>query len=88
MEQPRPKNYLIESILVTIFCCQPFGIVGIVFGSQVNSKFSLGDYEGAKDASENAKRWTTWGFIAGLVILVGVLIFYGSIIGLAIANEF
>jgi hypothetical protein len=88
MEQIRPKNYLVESILVTIFCCQPFGIVGIVFGSQVNSKYALGDFTGAKEASDNAKKWTTWGFISGIVIMVGVLIFYGSILALAISNEF
>ncbi|MFZ3275199.1 MAG: CD225/dispanin family protein, partial [Lutibacter sp.] len=47
MNQHQPKNYLIESILVTIFCCLPFGIVGIVFAAQVNAKFDAGDYEGA-----------------------------------------
>ena len=36
----QPKNWLVESILVTIFCCLPFGIAGIVFASQVNSKFA------------------------------------------------
>ena len=51
MEQNQPKNYLVESILVTIFCCQPFGIAGIVFASQVNSKYANGDYEGALKAS-------------------------------------
>lgn len=25
-----PKTWLVESILVTLFCCLPFGIVGIV----------------------------------------------------------
>ncbi len=25
-----PKNHLVEAILVTLFCCLPFGIVGIV----------------------------------------------------------
>ncbi len=26
----KPKNYLIESILITLCCCLPLGIVGIV----------------------------------------------------------
>ncbi|MES2882212.1 MAG: CD225/dispanin family protein, partial [Bacteroidota bacterium] len=38
----QPKNWLVESILVTIFCCLPFGIVGIVNAAQVNSKFAAG----------------------------------------------
>jgi hypothetical protein len=61
------KNYLIESILVTICCCVPFGIVGIVFASQVNSKLQQGDYQGAVQASENAKKWCMIGLILGLI---------------------
>lgn len=79
MDQNQPKNYLVESILVTIFCCQPFGIVGIVYASQVNSKFAAGDYQGALKASKSAKSWMTWGIISGLVIAVGFLLLYGSI---------
>ena len=29
-ENVQPKTWLVESILVTLFCCLPFGIVGIV----------------------------------------------------------
>lgn len=57
MDQVQSKNYLIESILVTIFCCQPFGIISIVYASQVNSKYALGDYEDAKIISKNARKW-------------------------------
>lgn len=77
MNQVQPKNYLVESILVTIFCCMPFGIAGIVFASQVNSKFSAGDYEGAIRASKDAKKWMNWGLISGIVIAV---LYFGFII--------
>lgn len=80
MDQIQPKNYLVESILVTIFCCLPFGIVGIVFSSQVNSKYEAGDYEGAIMASKEAKKWVNWGFISGIIITVGFLFLYGLII--------
>ena len=70
MEQTQPKNYLIESILATIFCCLPFGIVGIFYASQVNSKFVIGDYEGAQRASENAKKWMVWSAVSGVIIVV------------------
>lgn len=79
MNKYPPQNYLIESILVTIFCCQPFGIVGIVFASQVNSKFAAGDFEGAQRASEDAKKWMKWGLISGLIIGTLFLIIYGAI---------
>jgi len=64
-----PKNWLVESILVTIFCCLPFGIVGIVNASQVNSRFSAGDHEGAMRASQEAGKWTKIGFFIGLSLL-------------------
>ena len=35
-------NYLVQSILVTIFCCLPFGIAAIVFAAQVNGKIEAG----------------------------------------------
>jgi interferon-induced transmembrane protein len=87
MDQIQPKNYLVESILVTIFCCQPFGIISIVYASQVNSKYALGDYEGAKIASKNAKKWVNWGIIAAVVLVVGVLILYGSFLATLISNN-
>ena len=63
----KPDNYLVQAILATVFCCLPFGIVAIVFASQVDSKYAGGDYAGANEASENAKKWTNISVILGLV---------------------
>jgi len=71
--QTPPKSWLVESILVTIFCCMPFGIVGIVYASKVESRFSVGDYEGALRASMEAKKWTIIGFV--LTLVGGILYF-------------
>jgi len=84
MDQNQPKNYLVESILVTIFCCLPFGIAGIVFASQVNSKYAAGDFDGALQASKDAKKWMKWGLISGVIIIALYLIFIFAIGGLAI----
>jgi peptidoglycan biosynthesis protein MviN/MurJ (putative lipid II flippase) len=65
-----PKNWLVESILVTLFCCLPFGIAGIVYASQVSSKFAAGDQAGALQASKDAAKWTKIGFFVGLGIMV------------------
>lgn len=73
--QTPPKNWLVESILVTIFCCMPFGIAGIVFAAQVNSKIASGDYAGAIRASQDAAKWTKIGFFLGLASIVITLIF-------------
>ncbi len=74
LPQTQPKNWLVESILVTIFCCLPFGIAGIVFASQVNSKWAAGDYLGAQQASKDAGKWTKIGFFIGIGVTVLYLI--------------
>lgn len=76
-----PKNWLVESILVTLFCCLPFGIVGIIFAAQVNTKFDLGDQEAALKASKEAGKWTKIGFFIGIaqviLAILWVLLFGG-----------
>ncbi len=69
-----PKTYLTESILVTLFCCLPFGIVGIVNASKVESRYYAGDIDGAKISSEEAKKWVSFGFWSGLIISVIYLV--------------
>jgi predicted secreted protein len=88
MNQHPPKNYLIESILVTIFCCLPFGIAGIVYAAQVNAKFEMGDYEGALKASKEAQRWMTWGIVSSLIIGLFYLIIAFAIGGFALIGDF
>ena len=65
-QQP-PKNYLVQSILVTLCCCLIFGIIAIVYAAQVNGKFQAGDYAGAEEASRKAKFWCWMAFGFGLV---------------------
>ena len=77
-----PKTWMLEAILVTLFCCLPFGIVGIVFASKVNNLYAMGDYDGAKRASDNAKTWTLIAFFAGILIWLSyiiITIFFASI---------
>lgn len=74
-------NYLVQAILVTLFCCLPFGIVAIVQAAQVNSKLQANDQAGALEASEKAKKWcwvSLWvglsiGAIYFLIIFIGIL---------------
>lgn len=64
-----PKTWLVESILVTFFCCIPFGIAGIVNASKVETLYNSGDIEGAERASQEAGKWTKIGFWSMLVII-------------------
>ncbi|MGN0222740.1 MAG: CD225/dispanin family protein [Muribaculaceae bacterium] len=67
---PRPDSYLVWSILVTIFCCLPLGIVAIVKSSHVDSRYNSGDYQGALKASNDAKNWVIISAVSGVVIQV------------------
>ncbi|HMM96172.1 CD225/dispanin family protein [Phycicoccus sp.] len=70
-----PDNKLVWSILVTIFCCLPFGIVAIIKSAEVNSKWAAGDHAGAQQSAADAGKWIKWAVIAGVIVIVLYLIF-------------
>lgn len=81
--QPEVKSHLVLSILATLFCCLPFGVVGIVFASQVSSKLAAGDWAGAQKASKNAALWSWLAIGAGaLMALV-----YAGVVLLAVISD-
>ena len=63
-----PNNHLVWSILVTLFCCLPFGIVAIVKSSQVNGLWAQGRYAEAQASADSARKWVTWGAVIGVVV--------------------
>lgn len=73
----RPVNYLALSIIATILCCLPSGIVSIVYSSKVNSEYNNGNYDGALKASRNAKTWIIVSAIAGSIFYILYFAFFG-----------
>jgi len=71
----RPESNLVWAILVTIFCCLPFGIVAIVYAAQVDAMLNSGDYEGACESSEKARNWCIASMVCGIIWAI----FYGAI---------
>jgi hypothetical protein len=61
-------NNLVLAIVVTVLCCLPFGIVGIVHAAQVNARAQAGDVAGAEDSARKARNWSLWGLSLGLVV--------------------
>lgn len=57
-EEVKPDNFLVWAILSTILCCLPFGVVAIVYASQVDSYWFAGDHEAARRSAKNARTWT------------------------------
>jgi hypothetical protein len=74
-------NYLVHSILATLLCCPPSGIVGIVYATQVNGKLATGDLAGAQKASDQAKLWTIISVGVGFVGWVVYIAIYSSASG-------
>ena len=74
VQPPMPDTYMVWAVLVTVFCCLPFGIVSIVKASQVSSLYSQGRYQEAVAASEAAKKWAIWSAVAGVVISIIVIV--------------
>jgi Interferon-induced transmembrane protein len=77
-------NYLVQSILVTVCCCLPAGIVAIVYAAQVNSKIAAGDMAGAYQASRMAKMWSWIGFGIGAAITA----VYAILIAAGVVSDF
>ena len=66
----KPDNYLVYSIMATLCCCLPGGIVAIVYAAQVDSKWNGGDHEGAHAAAKNAKMWCMISAACGILAML------------------
>ncbi|MFK7850841.1 MAG: CD225/dispanin family protein [Akkermansiaceae bacterium] len=78
---PNIPNYLWQSIVATVLCCMPFGVVAIVFAAKVDGLVARGDIAGAQSASQSAKTWVmvavgcwvVFAILYAVLIAVGVL---------------
>jgi hypothetical protein len=68
-------TWLWQSILATIFCCQPLGIVAIVFAAQAQSAVSSGDTRTAREKAATARTWTLVAVGVGLLVFIPFLLF-------------
>jgi len=70
-QPPKVQNYLVHSILATLCCCLPFGVVALVYSSQVNTKLAAGDVAGAEASARSARTWVIVAVVAGIVTSAG-----------------
>ncbi len=78
-DRPAPKTYLVEAILVTLFCCLPLGIVGIVYSAKVESTYRTQGYKAARNHSQDAWKWIQIAFWVGIVIrFISLLVVIGG----------
>lgn len=81
----KPNNYLVMAIVATVLgLCSCLGlilgIVAIVYATQVDSKYNLGDYMGAEGAAKNAKLFSIIALVLdGIGIVINVV--YMAVVG-------
>lgn len=75
--QIMPPSYTTQAItglVLGALCCTPvagLAVVALVHGSKVKHLFAAGDYAGAQEASDKAKKW--WNFTA-LALIAAIVI--------------
>ena len=69
-------SHLVEAILVTLCCCMPFGVISIVYATQVSSLANSGNFEAAQEASRKAHKWAMVSLGVGIVshVLNGIFV--------------
>lgn len=70
-----PKDYMIESILVTIFCCFITGIVAIVYSHETRMATNRGDMVQAANTSKKARSLVLFSLVFGLFVSVSWIIY-------------
>lgn len=72
----KPDNLLVWSILTTVFCCFPLGIVAIVQSNKVDTLWALRDKKGAYNAAKQAKLFCLISSSLGVLVYI-IAIFTG-----------
>lgn len=68
--QAHIPNNLVWAILALILCFWPTGIAAVVYAAKVDSRIAMGDYAGAKEASDKSKKWSWISFTVGIIVIV------------------
>lgn len=72
VQAPCPNNHLILSILITIFCCLPTGVIAIIYSCKVNTLYNENRLQEAQNASQWALRWN---IVSVILTVVGTILF-------------
>ncbi|XP_073672304.1 proline rich transmembrane protein 1B [Paramisgurnus dabryanus] len=75
-EQPSlPKDYLVESVLVTVFCCWMSGLVAVIYSAETRAALARGDIREAEKTSQKARMLVISSLIAGIIVIVGWIVY-------------
>ncbi|XP_032904798.1 proline rich transmembrane protein 1B [Amblyraja radiata] len=75
-EQRRsPKDYMVESVLVTVFCCLLSGILAIIFSHETRMAIHRGDHVHAESTSKKARTLVLFSLLFGVFVSIGWVIY-------------
>ncbi|EIV94504.1 CD225/dispanin family protein [Frankia sp. QA3] len=81
------RTYLWQSLVATLLCCLPTGIVAIVYATQAQTRLQVGNLAGAREASGRARRWCIVSLIAFVAVLLVYIVAIVIIVAIASRND-
>ncbi|XP_075295506.1 proline rich transmembrane protein 1B [Opisthocomus hoazin] len=73
--QRPPKDYMVESVLVTVFCCLLTGVIALVYSHETRAALVRGDMAQASVASRKAQSLVLFSLLFGLFASVSWVIY-------------
>lgn len=68
-QEKAPASYLAWSIVMTVLCCNPIGIVPIITGASTRSRYNNRDFDGARRMSETTAWWVMITIVTSLMFM-------------------
>ncbi|XP_063172232.1 proline rich transmembrane protein 1B [Candoia aspera] len=70
-----PKDYMVESMLVTIFCCLFTGLVAVIYSHETRIALNRGDLVQATTASQRARSLVLFSLSFGVFVSISWIIY-------------
>ncbi|XP_055456879.1 proline rich transmembrane protein 1B isoform X2 [Psammomys obesus] len=73
--RPLPKDFMMESVLVTLFCCLLTGLIAIVYSHETRAALGRGDLAQAEAASRKARSLVLFSLLFGVFVSTSWVIY-------------
>ncbi|XP_031229047.1 proline rich transmembrane protein 1B, partial [Mastomys coucha] len=73
--RPLPKDFMTESVLVTLFCCLITGLIAIVYSHETRAALGRGDLAQAEEASQKARSLVLFSLLFGVFVSTSWVIY-------------
>ncbi|XP_048469592.1 proline rich transmembrane protein 1B isoform X2 [Rhincodon typus] len=70
-----PKDYMLESVLVTVFCCLLSGILAIIFSHETRLAVQRGDHRYAESTSRKVRALVLFSLLFGVFVSIAWVIY-------------